>query len=133
VRLSCKRFERYSCSQDIPVTLLTAKLNLDASSAGPPHVGSYFSPVLAQGLMESGPGALSLSRERVLLFAEFSVATNNTFVKLVAAAYLFKPVDGVTLILLGPTLSDAGITSVRVLSFDRPGSVRNCEGQHEAE
>lgn len=83
--------------------------------------------------MGFGPDAWSLSRERVLLFAEFSVATNNTLVKLVAAACLVKPVDGVALILLVSTLSDAGITSVRVLCFDRPGSVRNCEGQHEAE
>lgn len=75
----------------------------------------------------------TLSRERALLFAEFSEATNNTLIELIGAALFVKPVDGVTLVLMGSALRDARVTSVRVLRFDRPGRIRNCEGQREAE
>jgi hypothetical protein len=62
-----------------------------------------------------------------LLFAEFSEATNNTFVELIAATYLVKTMNGVTLILLGTTLRHAWITPVRVLGFDRASAVRDRE------
>jgi hypothetical protein len=70
---------------------------------------------------------------RVLLLAEFSIAANNTFVGLIAAPHLFKPMDGVTLFLLGPAPRHAGVTLIGVLSFDRPSAVRDRERQHEEE
>jgi hypothetical protein len=67
------------------------------------------------------------------LLAEFSVATNNTCIGSIAAAYVIKPVNGVTLILLGSAPRHAGITLISVLSFNRPSGVRNCERQHKAD
>jgi hypothetical protein len=70
---------------------------------------------------------------RVLLLAEFSEAANDTCVGLIAAAYLIEPVDGIALFLLGTASRHAGVALIRVLSLDRPGAVRDCEGQHEEE
>jgi hypothetical protein len=63
----------------------------------------------------------------LLLFAEFSEATNNTFVELVAATNLVKTMNGVTLILMCATPRHTGITLIRVLGFDRAGAVRDRE------